>query len=163
MRMLTRTRLKELQESRRYGIGRLLLLARRDFISRLADKMKGNGDGAMAMQARGRLLPYLDVNGTRSTDLAHRMGVTKQAVARMVKELEEEGLLSREVDVADGRAFLIKFTGTGLNYLSRMHKCINGIERDYERMAGREQMNNVRQTLALIAYADHDDPQHSDN
>lgn len=153
-RMLTRTRLKELQESRRYGIGRLLLLARRDFISRLADKM--NSDGDMAMQARGRLLPYIDVNGTRSTDLAHRMGVTKQAVARMVKELEEEGLLSREVDAADGRALLVKFTEAGLHYLSRMHKCINSIERDYERMAGKEQMNKVRETLALIAYA-HDE------
>ena len=37
--MPTRPRLDELQEFRRYGIGRLLLLARRDFISRLAYKM----------------------------------------------------------------------------------------------------------------------------
>lgn len=107
----------------------------------------------MAMQARGRLLPYIDVDGTRSIDLARRMGVTKQAVARMVNELEEEGLLCRHADDADGRASLVKFTEAGLKYLTRMHKRINQIELEYERMVGKAQMELVRETLALIAYA----------
>lgn len=149
--MLTKKQIDVLKESRRYGIGRLLLLARRDFLSRLADKMGGEAD--IAMNARGRLLPYIDVEGTRSIDLARRMGVTKQAVARMVKELEEEGLLSREADDADGRAALVKFTEAGLDYMTRMHKCITQVERDYERMFGQDQMKLVRQTLGAIAYA----------
>lgn len=153
-RMVTKKQINALKESRRYGIGRLLLLARRDFISRLAGKMNGEAD--MAMHARGRLLPYIDVDGTRSIDLARRMGVTKQAVARMVKELEEEGLLSREADDADGRAALVKFTEAGLDYMTRMHKCITQIERDYERMFGQEQMKLVRDTLGAIAYANED-------
>lgn len=153
--MATRTQLKALQDSRRYGIGRLLLLARRDFISRLAGKMDQEGD--MAMQARGRLLPYIDMDGTRSIDLARRTGVTKQAIARMVKELEEEGLLYRTADGADGRAALVKFTEAGLQYLSRMHKNIAKVERDYERMVGQEQMKLVRKTLTTIAYAYQDE------
>lgn len=153
--MATRPQLDALQESRRYGIGRLLLLARRDFISRLAYKMNHGGD--MAMQARGRLLPYIDVDGTRSIDLARRVGVTKQAIARMVKELEEEGLVRRTADDADGRAALVKFTKAGLQYLSRLHKNIAKIERDYERLVGKDQMKLVRQTLTAIAYADEDE------
>lgn len=149
--MLTKKQIDVLKESRRYGIGRLLLLARRDFLVRLADKMDGEAD--IVMNARGRLLPYIDVEGTRSIDLARRMGVTKQAVARMVKELEEEGLLSREADDADGRAALVKFTDAGLDYMTRLHKCITQVERDYERLFGQEQMKLVRQTLGAIAYA----------
>ncbi len=150
--MATRPQLQRLQASRRYGIGRLLLLARRDFLARLADRM--NGEHEAAMQARGRLLPYVDIAGTRSVDLAHRMDVTKQAVGRLVKELEDEGLLYREPDGADGRAFLVKFTEAGLEYLTQLHKNILKIERDYERMVGRERMNLVREALGLIAYGD---------
>jgi DNA-binding MarR family transcriptional regulator len=148
--MATRSRLQALQTSRRWGIGRLLLLARRDFLERLGGKM--TGDHETIMQARGRLLPYIDIDGTRSVDLARRLGVTKQAVGRLVKELEEDGLLCREPDGADGRAFLVKFTDDGLEYLTRMHKCISQIEREYERMVGERRMAVARDVLARIAY-----------
>jgi len=151
--MATRARLQALQASRRQGIGRLLLLTRRDFLNRLAQKMKGEGN-ATVMQVRGRLIPYIDIDGTRSVDLARRVGVTKQAIGRLVRELEEEGLLTREADDADGRAFLVKFTGAGLEYLTRMHKCIAQIERDYERMVGAENMDVVREALVRIAYGE---------
>ncbi|MEP7274005.1 MAG: MarR family transcriptional regulator [Acidobacteriota bacterium] len=149
-RMVTKAQLKSLQASRRYGIGRLLLLARRDFLSRLAQIMHIDGD--LAVQARGRLLPYIDIEGTRSTDLARRIGVSKQAVARMVKELEEEGLLFREGDEVDGRAQLIKFTESGLKYLTRMHAVISQVEDDYEQLVGTDAMNEMRTALATIAY-----------
>lgn len=155
--MVTRTRLQALQASRRYGIGRLLLLARRDFLARLSERMGGANDAVT--QARGRLLPYLDIEGTRSVDAARRMGMTKQAVARLIKELEEEGLVYREADGADGRAYLVKFTEDGLAYLSRMHKCIAQIERDYERMVSPERMAVVRDVLGLIAYGKQPDEQ----
>lgn len=148
--MVTKAQLKSLQASRRYGIGRLLLLARRDFLLRLAEKMDIDGD--MVVQARGRLLPYIDIEGTRSAELARRIGVTKQAVARMVKELEEDGLLTREGDEADGRAQLVKFTETGLRYLKRMHTVITQIESEYERLVGKESMSAVRTALATFAY-----------
>ena len=154
--MLSKAQLKTLQASRRYGIGRLLLLARQDFIVRLGEKMGGPAD--LAMQARGRLLPYIDVDGTRSIDLARRLGVTKQAVARMVKDLEDEGLLYRDADAADGRAFLVRFTDTGLEYLTRMHKCILEIEREYERMVGKDELDAVRRALAFIAYREATSP-----
>lgn len=146
--MDTRHQLQALQASRRHGIGRLLLLARRDFLERLATKMVDD----RIVQARGGLLPYIDVTGTRSVDLARRMGVTKQAVGKLVRELEEDGLLYRQPDGADGRAFLVKFTDAGLEYLSRMHKCISQIERDYARLVGREPMQVMREALSLIAY-----------
>lgn len=150
-RMFSKTQLKALQESRRYGIGRLLLLARQDFITRLGQKMAGPSDAAM--QARGRLLPYIDIDGTRSIDLARRIGVTKQAVARMVKDLEDEGLLYRDADEADGRASLVRFTEAGLQYLTLMHKCILEIEHEYERLVGQDELAAVRKALAAIAYA----------
>ena len=65
-----------------------------------------------------------------------------------------DGLLCREADGADGRAFLVKFTDEGLEYLTRMHKCIAQVEREYERMVGANRMTEVFEALAAIAYAD---------
>jgi DNA-binding MarR family transcriptional regulator len=149
--MLTKRRLNNLREVRKYGIGRLLLLARRDFLARLAHKMDEAG-GASQIWSRGRLLPYIDLEGTRSTELARRLGVSKQAVARVVRELEEDGLLVRSADEADGRAFLVTFTDSGLEYLLRMHEAIRKVERDYEREFGADEIRAVKATLAAIAY-----------
>lgn len=155
LNMVKKNQLQALQASRRYGVGRLLLLARADFLDRLIDHMGGS---ETTMQARGRLLPYIDLDGTRSVDLARRMGITKQAVGKLVKELEEDGLLRREPDGADGRAFLVKFTESGQEYLARMHKSIQQIESEYTTLVGTERMRALREALTLIAYGENQTP-----
>jgi DNA-binding MarR family transcriptional regulator len=148
----TKQELAALQQARRHGLGGLLLLARQDFLERLGRKLHGSGSGPFL--SRARLLPYIDVEGTRSTELARRMGVTKQAVARMVRELEDGGLLAREPDPDDRRAFRVVFTAAGLRYLVRMQRAIGQIERDYEVLHGAERMRVMRETLGAMAYAD---------
>ncbi|MGD9944359.1 MAG: MarR family winged helix-turn-helix transcriptional regulator [Burkholderiaceae bacterium] len=142
---------KSFDESRALGIGRLLLLARRDFIARLARRMSGGG-GVPMTRSSGALLPYIDVGGTRSAVLAQRTGISKQAIARAVKELEEAGLLRRKADAEDGRAFLVGFTDKGLRYLKEMHVAIDEIEREYDQMVGADRMAVVRSVLKTIAY-----------
>ena len=151
--MISPKRLHALQHARRHGIGRLLFLVRRDFLARLALKMEKR-IGQALLQASATLLPFIDLEGTRSTELARRMGVSKQAVGKVIKELEELGFLTRSVDSADGRAFLVSFTETGIDYLLEMHAAINQIEKEYEAMVGAKQMDAVRAALGAIAYAD---------
>lgn len=151
--MKGRVGLDALQQAREHGIGRLLLLARQDFLERLQRKMRARG-GADYLPGMARLLPYLPVEGARGVELARRLGVTKQAVGRLVGELEAAGLLRREPDPADGRAWLVRFTPAGLRYVVRMHRLIAGIERDYDRVFGEPAMRIVRETLTGIAYGD---------
>lgn len=154
--MISKEKLSELQQSRRQGIGRLLLLARRDFAKRLARRMREQGDPRLMSASRSAILPYIDLEGTRSTEVARRMGISKQAVARAVKELEEDGLLARAPDAADGRAFLITFTEDGVEFLLRIHANIVAIENEYQQMAGMEDMKTTRRVLESIAYGDED-------
>lgn len=148
--------LKALQEARRTGIGRLLLMARRDFMARLVRKMGDRVDTGF-LHASGALLPFIDIEGTRSVELARRMGISKQAVGKLVRELEEAGFLMRVADDADGRAFLVRFTDAGIAYLLDMHDAISQIEREYETLVGGEQMSLTRAVLGKIAYGDEPD------
>ena len=155
--MLTKKQIVGLKEAREHGIGRLLLMARRDFLYRLSQKLEA-ADQVPLSRSSGALLPFIDLQGTRSVDLARRMGISKQAVTKLVKELIDAGLIERAEDGEDGRAFLVVFTGRGLDYLMVMHKAIRKIEKEYEVLVGPEEMQAVRRVLNLIAYGESGDP-----
>ena len=59
--------------------------------------------------AHTALFPHIDLAGTRQTELARRMGISKQAVGQLVAELEHMGALQRVPDPTDGRARLVRF------------------------------------------------------
>lgn len=50
----------------------------------------------------------------RATDLASYFGVGKATMSRQLRALEDLGLVAREPDPADGRAFLVHLTDEGL-------------------------------------------------
>jgi len=148
--MLGKRKLESLQKKRRYGMGRMLLLARKDFLERLAQAMRNRQEELPSSSAT--LLPFVDLQGTRSTEIARRMGVSKQAAAKAVKDLETVGLLMREPDETDARASRIRFTPHGLRYMVKLHDAIDEVEADYTRLLGAEQIQALRQALFLIAY-----------
>jgi len=150
--MISHKRLAGLRAVRAKGVGRMLLLARRDFLARVQDKIAARGGAHMPASWAG-LLPYIDVDGTRSTVLAQRAGISKQAVGKVVRELEELGLLTRSADAADGRAFLVTFTPRGLERLLQTHEAISEVEAEYEALVGPEAMAVLRRALHLIAYS----------
>lgn len=143
--------IRQLDDSRAHGFGRLLLLARRDFLARLGRRMP-EGGGILMTRSSGALLPYIDAAGTRSTVLARRTGISKQAIARSVKELETAGILRRKPDGEDGRAYLVVFTRSGLALLRRMHVAIDAIEAEYAQLLGPDRMAVARHVLETIAY-----------
>ncbi|RZL66321.1 MAG: MarR family transcriptional regulator [Variovorax sp.] len=149
--MLTKDQVGRLRQVREYGIGRLLLLARKEFVARLMQQISQGGD-PIPPSAGGALLPFIDLEGTRSIEIARRMGITKQAVGKALKELEDAGLVVRSVDHLDRRAFLVSFTPEGLEYLVQIHDAINAVELHYAEIIGDEGLELLRATLATLVY-----------
>ena len=56
------------------------------------------------------LLPLFEEDGLRMGELARRARLSKQTMTTMVRVLEREGLVRRERDPDDGRAFRIVLT-----------------------------------------------------
>lgn len=67
--------------------------------------------------AHTNLFPHIDLEGTRPSELARRLGVSKQAVHPLVEELVSFGVLERVPDPSDGRALLVRFSSSGTNWL----------------------------------------------
>jgi len=63
--------------------------------------------------ASASMLWLLDEGGTRSTVLAQRAGVTKQAMSQLVRLMERQGYLEQVADPADTRAKRVRMTRRG--------------------------------------------------
>ncbi|MGW2086068.1 MarR family winged helix-turn-helix transcriptional regulator [Streptomyces sp. NPDC001880] len=65
--------------------------------------------------AYGLLVRLESAGRQRATDLAAYFGVGKATMSRQLRALEDLGLVAREPDPADGRAFLVHLTAEGLD------------------------------------------------
>lgn len=73
------------------------------------------------------LLVRLDECGRqRATELAAYIGVGKATMSRQLRALEELGLVAREPDPADGRAWLVHLTDEGRQRVGRVREARRG-------------------------------------
>lgn len=77
--------------------------------------------------AHTALFPHIDLDGTRPTEVARRLGVSKQAVGPLLDELVEMGVLEKVGDPSDGRARLVRFVGGGAALVDGLER-LRGIE-----------------------------------
>jgi len=105
--------------------------------------------------AHGRLMAELEPAGTRPSQLAARLGVTKAAVGQLVDKLEKKGLVVRAPDPEDGRAVIIRPTEKAkLAYLTA-RKAIIAIEAEWrERLGGTSTGSFERTLLKLKAWSE---------
>lgn len=100
--------------------------------------------------AHTTLLPHVDLEGTRLTVLASRLGVTKQAAGQLVDELVEMGMLERAPDPADARAKLVRFSEQGRAALFDGLAVLDELEADVAKAIGAAKMRTLHDALAAI-------------
>lgn len=102
-----------LEASLRNGVSQLLFetarMLRREAVERLEERSGFKGLRA----SHTTLLHHIRPEGTRSGDIAAELGVSKQAVSQLVRELESMGVIESVPDPSDGRAKLLRFTPEG--------------------------------------------------
>ena len=102
------------EEAKRRSLGQVLLRCARRYEERTLARLSAEL-GAEVRRSHTALFPHIDLEGTRITELARRVGISKQAVGQLVDELEEMGALERVPDPRDGRAKLVRFVEAGLH------------------------------------------------
>lgn len=96
------------------------------------------------------LLPHVELSGTRITDLAQRLGVSKQAASQLVDDLEALGVMARVPDEADARARRVIFTEQGRRDLLQGLALLQRMERELAQAVGEQTMAQLRQALLAI-------------
>ncbi|MEN9578936.1 MAG: hypothetical protein RJA70_1945 [Pseudomonadota bacterium] len=96
------------------------------------------------------VFPHIDLEGTRSTELARRMDISKQAVGQLLDELEGFGVIQRAKDPADGRARLVQFTERGALGMLTGLKLLEGVEDQMTTHLGKKSMQDLHRTLLKL-------------
>ena len=128
---------------------RLLGLATRQ----LADELHGKLVAAGVTDHRdswNNVMPHIPPTGIRLTDLAARAGMTKQAMAELVAEIERRGYLQRTTDPADRRAKIITFTDQGWATVNLALAALAELEAEITGRLGESAVRQLRSTLLQI-------------
>ena len=94
----------------RDNLGFLLAKASQRWNELLYERFKAAGFPEIRPAYGSILVPLFEEDGLRIGELARRARLAKQTMTTMVRLLERDGLVRRERDPADGRAFLVRLT-----------------------------------------------------
>jgi DNA-binding MarR family transcriptional regulator len=100
--------------------------------------------------AHAALLRNIGEDGARPSELAAQADVTRQAITKLVDELERLDLVRRDPDPDDGRGVIIRYTDRGLAGVAIARKRMLALERDYAARVGAERWAEVRSTLETL-------------
>jgi DNA-binding MarR family transcriptional regulator len=97
----------------RTNTGFLLAKASQRFNELLMERFAARGFDEVRPSFGSVLVPLFEADGRRLGDLAKVGRLSKQAVTGLVQQCEQAGLVTRERDPDDGRAFRISLTKRG--------------------------------------------------
>lgn len=136
---------------------RLLLEAHRALAGDLSVELEERGWGALRPSQASLLLNVDRRSGTRSTELARRAGVTKQAIMILVDELEAAGLVRRVPDPEDGRAKVVRLTARGRTCAAESRRALAAVDARARRSLGGRRHDLLRETLEQLLGAEDED------
>lgn len=96
------------------------------------------------------LFPHISLEGTRITELADKLGITKQAISKLVDDLEQTGIVSRKEDPDDARARLVMFTRRGREGFFEGLSVLHELETELLTLLGKTRLGQLRSALLDI-------------
>jgi DNA-binding MarR family transcriptional regulator len=103
--------------------------------------------------AHGMIFQILAGSGATSTELAERLGVTKQAAGQMVTELEKRGYVRREMHPEGGRRRLVVLTDKALGHLAVAGRILHDLEAELAAQVNDTNLAVLRSELSRLVHA----------
>ena len=101
-------------------------------------------------QAHNAVFATLHLTPQRTTDMAAAMGITRQSMGEIVRELVDLGILDMVPDPQDGRAKLVGYTEEGLRVAGDGFAHIGDLEQRFVEELGAEDYDTARRVLGRV-------------
>jgi DNA-binding MarR family transcriptional regulator len=93
---------------------------------------------------------YPGLDGLRPSQLADRVGITKQSINDLLGHLEQHGYLLRVPDSADGRARVIRLTSKGRRLERTIYTAAGAAQMRIAEILGPRRFAQLRSSLELL-------------
>jgi DNA-binding MarR family transcriptional regulator len=139
-------------------LARLLSAATQMAVQRLNETLAGQGYPNLR-PAHGYAVLAVGPDGATSSQLGARLGITKQAAAKLVSQLEADGYLRRIDHPTDRRAQLLRRTARGDALLLAAAEVQGQIEHEWAQTVGERKIVAMRTALeGVLNHAPQDRP-----
>lgn len=132
-----------------YALPLLLLDGFRLIIDDLHRELAARGHPD-ARPLHGFALQAIGAEGTSITELARRLGVSKQAAAKTATALERLGYLHRDDDPTDRRAQRLHITPHGFEMLRVSAEVLDGVRSEWRRKLGAARLDALEDDLEAV-------------
>ncbi|MBU3105109.1 MarR family winged helix-turn-helix transcriptional regulator [Clostridium gasigenes] len=129
----------------------LLLLSFRAAINELHDRLSELGFEDIR-PTHGFMFTYINPDGATGIELAEYLGITKQAVSKMVDYLEKSGYVMRKTHPTDKRGKIIVLTERGLLVMKAKEEILTDIEQRWIENIGAKRMQMIKEDLMKLVH-----------
>jgi DNA-binding MarR family transcriptional regulator len=140
----------DFEAAKRASFGQVLFKCARLLNERAIARVNEEGGRPLLRQSITNMLPHLAAEGIRLTDLARKVGVTKQATSKLVMELVDEGVLALVPDPEDARAKLVRITPAGMKAMRHGLGVLASLQKDLSRELGEARMSRMHDDLVAL-------------
>ncbi|MGE6539808.1 MarR family winged helix-turn-helix transcriptional regulator [Bacillus luti] len=127
----------------------LLSLSFSTLITELHDRLSELGFEDIR-PAHGFMFKRILPNGATGIELAEYLGVSKQAVSKMVDSLENSGYVTRQMHPTDKRGKIIVLTERGLSVMKAKEEIVAEIEQRWIENIGADRMHLLKEVLTTF-------------
>ena len=131
----------------RDDLGFLLAKATQRWNELLQERFRAAGWSAVRPSYGSILVPLFEEDGLRMGELARRARLSKQTMTTMVRLLERDGLVRREPDPDDGRAFRIVLTAKARKFEPVAERALEQLAALAQQRLGERRLQSLKQGL----------------
>ena len=97
--------------------------------------------------------PYISMigEGCRLTELAERLGISKQSCNQTANQIEKAGYIQRVADPLDGRGKIVALTKQGKTLIKDGYKVITAVTAEFDRHIGTNKLSTLTELLLQLA------------
>lgn len=147
-------KLQDPEYIRMYGWSKIIAHLKKQLDQWALDQITKNGfrDFKLAYMP---VIMNIDKDGTRNNDLASCSKMTKQAMSKIVKELQKKGYVSAKTDPSDKRGVIFSLTKRGHDFLMGARACVSSLMEEYRKEMGKKNFDDIMNKLiTIIEYND---------
>lgn len=121
------------------------------FLFRRVQSSFGSGDWGDLRQSHFRVIAMVSPDGVTITELAERVGMTKQGCGQFVRTLSGSGFLDTRPDPSDGRVRLVHRTPEGDRVIQSVRRRTEELEEEWRAQVGPRRYRTFRAVLEELA------------
>ena len=144
-----KAKLEALIPKRRRNLARHIYILHRYFNEWACKRWLKDGWGIIRPEHL-RLLSIVGSDEVNNNELAKRARVSKQAMSKMVTELEKRGFINVQPDLNDSRAKIISVSKKGVEFLVYLTSCGKELEVIFAGMIGKQKTEQLIEILSEL-------------